>query len=159
MSAIISSCGQYRYALTREHVDPLTTVRGPAMFIMLNPSTADAAHDDPTIRRCKGFASLWGCSGIVVANLYALRATDPRELWKHASPVGPENDAHLQRLVAGAGLVVCAWGAHARPDRVDVVRQILAAAGRRAMCLGVTKNTGAPRHPLYVPYKQALVEL
>ena len=82
MSAIISACGQYRYQLTREAHDQFAT-RGPALFIMLNPSTADAELDDPTIRRCRGFAKAWDCAGIVVANLYALRATDPAALWTH----------------------------------------------------------------------------
>jgi hypothetical protein len=65
--------------------------------LLLNPSTADATADDPTIRRCRGFARLWGCAGITVA-LYALRATDAAALWRHSDPKGPENDAWLLRL-------------------------------------------------------------
>ncbi|MBN9356180.1 MAG: DUF1643 domain-containing protein [Herbaspirillum huttiense] len=157
MSAIISDCGLYRYRLERDEGDALAT-RGPALFIMLNPSTADAAEDDPTIRRCRSFAKSWGCSGIVVANLYALRATDPRELWLHSDPVGPENDRHLQRLAIEHDLVVCAWGANARSDRVATVRDMFSDWGARLMCLGVTERSGAPRHPLYVPSTQPLVE-
>lgn len=157
MSAIISECGRYRYRLERDEGDVLAT-RGPALFIMLNPSTADAAEDDPTIRRCRSFAKSWGCSGIVVANLYALRATDPRELWLHSDPVGPENDRHLQRLAIEHDLVVCAWGANARSDRAATVRDMFSDWGARLMCLGVTERSGAPRHPLYVPSAQPLVE-
>ncbi|QNB08394.1 DUF1643 domain-containing protein [Herbaspirillum frisingense] len=157
MSAIISECGRYRYRLERDEGDVLAT-RGPALFIMLNPSTADAAEDDPTIRRCRSFARSWGCRGIVVANLYALRATDPRQLWLHSDPVGPENDLHLQRVAIEHDLVVCAWGVNARPDRVATVREIFGAHGTRLMCLGVTERGGVPRHPLYVPSAQPLVE-
>lgn len=156
MSAIISECGQYRYALTREADDAFST-RGPALFIMLNPSTADATLDDPTIRRCRGFARTWDCNGIVVANLYALRATDPVELWKHPDPVGPLNDHYLRNLAREHETIVCAWGANARPDRVMQVRAMFNGWHHRLMCLGVTKD-GSPRHPLYVRADQPLVE-
>jgi hypothetical protein len=157
MSAIISDCGTYRYMLERKADDAFAT-RGPALFIMLNPSTADAAEDDPTIRRCRNFARSWSCSGIVVVNLYALRATDPRALWQHSDPVGPENDWHLQRAAIEHDLVVCAWGANAHPDRVVAVREIFGKRSARLMCLGVTVVAGAPRHPLYVSSAQPLVE-
>ncbi|WP_331708772.1 DUF1643 domain-containing protein [Pandoraea sputorum] len=156
MSAIISQCGQYRYTLTREPHDAYTT-RGTALFIMLNPSTADATVDDPTIRRCRGFARSWDCNGIVVANLYALRATDPAELWRHPEPVGPLNDFHLQRLALEHETVVCAWGANARRERVAQVRALFTRPHHRLMCLGVTKD-GSPRHPLYVRADQPLIE-
>ena len=94
MSAIISACGQYRYQLTREAHDQFAT-RGPALFIMLNPSTADAELDDPTIRRCRGFAKAWDCAGIVVANLYALRLAESIGL---AKDFGPNVAAYWQRL-------------------------------------------------------------
>ncbi|WP_353192150.1 DUF1643 domain-containing protein [Pandoraea pnomenusa] len=156
MSAIISQCGQYRYTLTREPHDAYTT-RGTALFIMLNPSTADASLDDPTVRRCRGFARTWDCNGIVVANLYALRATDPAELWKHGDPVGPLNDLYLRELAAKHETVICAWGTNARPDRVQAVREIFGGRMHRLMCLGVTKD-GSPRHPLYVRGDQQLIE-
>lgn len=155
MSAIISACGQYRYQLARPAHDQLAT-RGPALFIMLNPSTADAALDDPTIRRCRGFAKAWDCAGIVVANLYALRSTNPAMLWNHPDPVGPENDAMLAKLIREHETVVCAWGANARPDRVAVVRSMFHRQSA-PVCLGMTKHF-APRHPLYVRGDQALVE-
>lgn len=156
MSAIISDCGTYRYQLSRESHDIYAT-RGPALFIMLNPSTADASLDDPTIRRCRSFAKSWDCAGIVVANLYALRATDPKQLWLHGDPVGPENDYYLQKLAKEHETVVCAWGANARPDRVDAVKRIFSGRLHRLMCLGITKD-GAPRHPLYVRGDQQLIE-
>lgn len=155
MSAVISSCGQYRYRLGRDPHD-LYTTRGPALFIMLNPSIADAALDDPTIRRCRGFAKAWDCTGIIVANLYALRATNPADLWKHADPVGPDNDMHLAALIREHDTIVCAWGVNAKPERVAQVRKMFH-QNSRPMCLGMTKD-GAPRHPLYVRGDQPLIE-
>lgn len=156
MSAVISDCGQYRYMLQRD--GDLTATKGPAVFIMLNPSTADAELDDATIRRCRGFAQAWRCDGLVVVNLYAYRARDPRFLWKsNLDPVGPENNAHIARTAAGAGEIVCAWGAEAKVNRVAEVVAILTAAGARLKCLGVTKS-GAPRHPLYVKASQDPVD-
>jgi hypothetical protein len=152
--AVISEDGVYRYSLVRRWAWGLD-VR-PAHFIMLNPSTADAELDDPTIRRCVGFARALGCGGIVVANLYAYRATRPADLWRAADPVGPRNDHILRELAArtaatGAPLIA-AWGARVRPDRVEAVLHLLEAAGARDLltALGVTKD-GAPRHPLYLP--------
>jgi hypothetical protein len=155
MTATISKCGQYRYALTRP--GDVAAQRGPAVFIMLNPSTADAQLDDPTIRRCRGFARAWGSSGLEVVNLYALRSTDPSDLWLHADPVGPQNDKWLLRTARAAGEVVCAWGMNAKAERVAEVARMLMEKGVRLKCLGVTKS-GAPRHPLYVPASQPLVE-
>jgi len=155
MSAIISDCGQYRYQLNRAAHDRYTTC-GPALFIMLNPSTADAALDDPTIRRCRGFAKSWDCAGIIVANLYALRATNPAELWVHADPVGPDNEMHLAALIREHDTIVCAWGANAKRDRVAQVRKMFH-RNSRPMCLGMTK-AGAPRHPLYVRGDKPLID-
>lgn len=146
--ADISDDSRYRYTLLRRW-----TVGGPAAtFVMLNPSTADAEQDDPTIRRCIGYARAWGMSAVRVVNLYALRATNPRELWQAADPVGPSNDAAIASCALVAAHfghpIVAAWGAHARPDRVAAV---LALPGmERLHSLGVTK-AGQPRHPLYLP--------
>ena len=155
MSAIISDCGQYRYELARPTSDMHPTC-GPALFIMLNPSTADASLDDPTIRRCRGFAKAWDCDGIIVANLYALRATSPSTLWMHADPVGPDNDMHLAALIREHETIVCAWGVNAKPERVAKIKSMLHRLSR-PMCLGVTKD-GAPRHPLYIRADQPLVD-
>lgn len=154
MSAIISPCGTYRYSLTRPG-EP-NAARGPALFLMLNPSTADASLDDPTIRRCRGFAKAWDCAGIVVANMYALRATDPAALWVHPDPIGPDNDAWLAHLIREHETVVCAWGANAKAERVAAVRKMFHRLSA-PVCLGVTKH-GAPRHPLYIRSDQPLIE-
>lgn len=153
--AEISPCGQYRYQLRR-----LSTVRQPsgppAVFLMLNPSTADALQDDPTIRRCRGFAERWGCNGLVVVNLYGLRSSDPRALDQHSNPVGPNNDSWILRSARESARVVCAWGVNAKPDRVRDVVEVLDALGIELVCLGATKH-GHPRHPLYVRADQPLV--
>src|SRR3954471_10304152 len=108
--AHLSSDGVYRYTLSRLwDTDPVS----PEMvWVMLNPSTADAAVDDPTIRRCIGFARLWGYAGIRVVNLFALRAADPKALLAHQDPVGPDND-HWLRAVTGERFTMAAWGSHA----------------------------------------------
>lgn len=151
--AKISECGQYRYGLLRRWNDDL-----PLTFVMLNPSTADADLDDPTIRRCMGFARRDGYGGIYVFNLYAYRATDPKALLTCADPVGPENDSYLTRHLWAAHQqgrpVVAAWGANARPDRVRAVLDLVPGAPWR--CLGVTK-AGAPKHPLYIKGDQPLI--
>lgn len=94
-----------------------------------------------------GFARSWGYAGIVVRNLYALRATDPRELATHPNPGGPDNDAHLMAS-AGDPITVCAWGA--RGERGDTIIRALADAGANLHHLGLTR-AGKPRHPLYLP--------
>lgn len=145
---VLSEDKVYRYKLGRrwsEGSDALVT------FVMLNPSTADAELDDPTIRRCIGFAKGWGYGGLLVVNLYAYRATQPVDLWRAADPVGPQNDGYLREALEVAGIrqepVIAAWGANARPDRV---RQVLAMPwADRLMALKVTKS-GAPGHPLYL---------
>jgi hypothetical protein len=148
-NAVISACGRYRYLLTRQ-VGP-----GPrtATFIMLNPSTADATNDDPTIRRCIGFARQWGCGRLAVLNLFALRATDPTDLKRAKEPVGPENREWFERTLRGDhdGPVVCGWGVHGDHLGQDsVVLGWLAALGVHPLALGLTRD-GHPRHPLYLP--------
>ena len=140
--AVFSRDGRYRYRLWRRWKRSLPVVA----FVMLNPSTADAQRDDPTIRRCIGFARRWGYGGIEVVNLFALRATQPRALQLAADPVGPRNAEHLARAARRAAAVVAAWGA----DPAVGVRgaEIERRLSRRLRCLGVTRS-GAPRHPLY----------
>jgi hypothetical protein len=156
--AVISDDGRYRYML-RRCWDPAVW---SLPFVMLNPSTADAEQDDPTIRRCIGFARREGYGGIVVVNLFAYRATDPRDLWDAAAAgigiEGPDN-RYWHRLILGAAAdngvpVVGAWGAIGRhvADSVLDVREL---AGAQLRCLGRTKN-GQPRHPLYVRGDQPL---
>lgn len=147
-TAKISDDGLYRYTLSRRWDYGGTT----AFFIMLNPSTADGFVDDPTIRRCMGYAKAWDCTALVVVNLYAYRATKPEDLWTVEDPVGPDNDYWLRREMAVAKAtdapLIAAWGANAKPDRVAHVR-LMPGAGRM-QALGLTKG-GQPRHPLYLP--------
>ncbi|MCA8947451.1 MAG: DUF1643 domain-containing protein [Planctomycetes bacterium] len=142
MSAVISDCGKYRYVLRREIGAGDLTV----MFLMLNPSTADAELDDPTIRRCKGFAAAAGAKTLLVGNLYGLRSTDPDQLWASPDPVGPDNDLWLTDLASRSDLIVAAWGQNAKSSRVDAVASLIK---KPMMCLGTTKS-GSPKHPLYV---------
>ena len=143
-TATLSADRTYRYLLTRRWDD------GPVMtWIMLNPSTADADTDDPTIRRCTGFARREGCGAICVVNLFALRATDPRELRTSPDPVGPDNDSFLLERTR-AGSVVAAWGSHGSLNgRSRAVAALLVAAEVPLLALGVT-SSGEPRHPLYI---------
>ena len=105
-TAEISPCGQYRYRLGR-----LWDKRLPAcMWVMLNPSTADASIDDRTIKRCVDYSVRWGYGELLVGNLFGWRATNRKELRQVEDPVGPENDRHLRAMLAEAGSVVCAWG-------------------------------------------------
>jgi hypothetical protein len=107
-NAMLSDDGKYRFALTREwDADKPTLV-----FVMLNPSTADAYTDDATIRTCIALAKRWGYGGLCVVNLYALRATDPAALLAAADPVGKNNDIAISAAASGRDVIV-AWGAHA----------------------------------------------
>ena len=122
---------------------------------MLNPNTADAVRDDPTIRRCVAFARRWGYGGVDVVNLFAYRTPHPRELARAEDPVGPRNDRYLRRALRTAELVVCAWGAtRVAARRAHAVAGIL--DGAPLHCLGRTRS-GAPRHPLYLRADTRLV--
>jgi len=147
MSAVISECGLYRYVLRREIEQPHEVFK-PCLFIMLNPSTADAEQDDPTIRRCIAFAKREGCSSLTVVNLFALRATDPSELIGHPDPIGPENDLHIMDQLANhtPGLRIAAWGGkHIAVERGEWLMDMAS----QLHCLGTTQ-THEPRHPLYL---------
>ena len=142
-TAEFSSCRRYRYALSR-----IWSSKTPyALFIGLNPSTADELADDPTIRRCMRFAKNWGYGGLVMANLFAFRATEPRIMLSAVDPIGSENDRWLKHLAKNAGIVIAAWGAHGGFMERD--RQV-AAMFPDLQCLGLT-GKGYPRHPLYLP--------
>lgn len=150
--ADISQDGLYRYRLGRRWNSALPE----CVFIMLNPSTADAAQDDPTIRRCMRFARDLGCGSLLVGNLYAFRATDPRDLFRASEPTGgAKNDAVLTDLMGRGEHVIAAWGNHGKLARVSEVAGLPGAT--RLKALGTTKS-GAPRHPLYVPSSATPVE-
>lgn len=152
--AVFSPCRMWRYTLWRElPIKAMAGVKdnGYLACIGLNPSVADETNDDPTIRRVIGFARDWGHSGLMMLNLFAFRATDPRVMKKAADPVGVDNDAVIARICSGAGMVLAAWGAggdHRARDKA--VCQILRDIKVRPYCLGTTRS-GFPRHPLYVP--------
>lgn len=143
----------FRYSLTREIADPDCGCLdedergGTVTFVGLNPSVADETTDDPTIRRCIGFARAWGFDRLKMVNLYAYRATKPADLWLADDPVGPLNDHTLSLAFGGSDRIIAAWGAHARPDRLARFTEVF--GGWQLHALGLTKD-GAPRHPLYL---------
>lgn len=164
-AAEFSLCGRYRYLLRRcFDGDVLAAPKNPVLFVMLNPSTADALWDDPTIRKCRGFAAAWDCGSLEVVNLYAWRATDPKELAvarREGLLEVPENREAIYEAVGRASLVVAAWGAHsaarldcARPPR-NVLRARLDERGLTCHAIRISKD-GQPCHPLYMPYTERL---
>lgn len=159
--AIFSGCGRYRYKLTRELGGGFTIC-----FVMLNPSTADGTADDNTLRQCKKFARAWNYGRLSVVNLYAFRATDPRDMWRaHESGIDIIGDSNNTTIVnaatyarqsASTGIVVCAWGkggattAKHRAFHADRIDRISKLVGGALYCLGVNGD-GSPKHPLYLP--------
>lgn len=175
VSAIFSPCRTWRYTLTRNLMlkaeseepcpscgDRYFTCSDPALclgereprtvvFIGLNPSTADERTDDPTIRRCVGYAKRWGYDRLVMLNLFGLRSTDPRLLYDYHNPVGPDNDDWIVVECASAALVVCAWGTHGELNgRGADVAECLRGINVPLHTLRLTKD-GHPGHPLYLP--------
>lgn len=147
-TAQLSPCGAYRYRLGRAWIHPDTR---PLVFVMLNPSTADADVDDATIRRCVRFAQEHAFGGIDVVNLFAYRATKPTDLRRAGYPVGPDNDQHIVEAVRGAGAVCLVWGANAGElERSQIVLPLIRAQGVEPMCLRITRS-GYPQHPLMLP--------
>jgi hypothetical protein len=151
----------HRYVLRRSWIGN----GGVVNFIMLNPSTADDTFDDATIRRCVGFAKRWGYCGLVVTNLFAYRATDPKDLKAllltnggFREAIGEDNTAHIDREARMAHLVVCAWG-----DNVDSMPEyigrrdvdVMLMIGKRDLyCIRRTKK-GNPAHPVRESYTDA----
>lgn len=176
-AAALDPSGKYRYALWRWWVPPdrglqfrsmgprdrtaiLVPVLRTVLWVMLNPSTADAAVDDNTIRRCLDFSHGWGFEALAVVNLFAFRATRTSALMAEAAggdAVGPENPGWIDVEARNADRIVLAWGALANTAlvalRANTVKRQL--AGRRLYCLGHTKG-GHPRHPLYARGDQGL---
>lgn len=151
-NAIFSECRRYRYFLRRPIPQDYNGYRS-CVFIMLNPSTADEQVDDPTIRRCIGYARSWKCTDLIVVNLFPFRATDPKELaWQPPVPEATEwrNEQAISEAFYRGGDFVAAWGAN--PIAQERAERFMNkwGSGHNIMCLGKTKS-GAPRHPLYVP--------
>lgn len=147
--AVYSDCEAYRYLLTR------TWAPGrKALFVMLNPSTATEAHNDPTVERCERRARALGFGAFRVTNIFAFRATDPKVMRAVPDPVGPGNDAAIRDSVAWADMVVCAWGNHGlHLDRGAAVTALLRGTQVPLWHFGLTGQS-QPRHPLYVGYDQ-----
>ena len=143
-----SDCETYRYDLNRVW----DAAKGSVLFVMLNPSTADERRNDPTVERCERRARSMGYGSLWVVNIFAYRATDPKDLRRAASPIGPLNDDVLTKAAENADCVIAAWGAHGdHHQRGHAVRDMLWARGVSLHHIGLTKM-GHPRHPLYVGY-------
>lgn len=165
--AVFSPCYKYRYSLWRIWEDTLPILG----FVMLNPSTADAEKNDATIRKCMGFARQNAYGGIKIANLYAWRATDPRDLWKvydkhgeyaGVDAIGADNDDHITALcesvIPEGGNVVCAWGKQPKAgQRIAQVKATLKFFNTPVFALQLN-NDGSPAHPLMLPYRCELRE-
>jgi hypothetical protein len=148
-TAQLSPCDTFRYRLGRAWTDD--GFRKPLVFVMLNPSTADADQDDATIRRCVRFADANGFGSIDVVNLFAYRATKPADLRRAGYLVGPENDRHIVEAVRASGAVCLAWGAEvAGLERPQIVLPLIRAQGVEPKCLSITRS-GYPQHPLMLP--------
>lgn len=146
--AIFSEDRVYRYLLRRR----IGVQRTTCLFIMLNPSTADEKRNDPTVSRCIGFAKHWGFGRLEVCNIFAYRATDPKELYSYYDGkliIGPDNDMHIRHAVDRADRVVCAWGNHGVLfDRGIFIREAIMLQDKFPLAFKIT-NKGQPIHPLY----------
>ena len=141
-AAEFSKCRKYRFALWRTWDE----TKSYALIIGLNPSTADEIKNDPTITRCINFAKSWGYGGVCVANLFAYRATIPKDMMRVKKPIGTENDAWLSQLAKNAGIVVAAWGNDgSHLDRAEEIKKMFP----NLHCIKMNKS-GEPAHPLYL---------
>ncbi|MEM7644451.1 MAG: DUF1643 domain-containing protein [Pseudomonadota bacterium] len=147
--AVYSDCEQYRYDLVRTWDDRATRIN----FVMLNPSTATELANDPTVERCERRARALGHGAFRVTNIFAYRATDPKDMRAHPDPVGgPANDHAIAEAARWADTVVCAWGTHgAHLARGAAVAALLRDTGKPLATLGLSKD-GHPKHPLYIGY-------
>ncbi|EOW9103982.1 DUF1643 domain-containing protein, partial [Vibrio cholerae] len=146
-TAELSKCRKHRYALWRTW----DSDKPFAMFIGLNPSTADEKNDDPTLRRCINFAKSWGYGGVCMANLFAFRATEPTHMKAQDDPIGIENNDWLLRLASNAGIVIAAWGNNgSHQNRSKEVASLI----EDLHYLKLNKS-GEPAHPLYLSAKLA----
>jgi hypothetical protein len=152
--AVLSKDRKYRYRLWRTIIHNMQDKR--CAFVMLNPSTADEMADDPTIRKCVGFAQRWGYGAIDVVNLFAWRATKPKDLLSSPNAVGIDNQEHVAEVVHRAQRVVLAWGSH--PPLREWISQTIVrpewAVIRNSMKAGTLGHNkdGAPKHPLMLAY-------
>lgn len=152
-SAVFSPCERYRYRLERTWPSTVDAMVDWVTFLMLNPSTATADADDPTVAKCGRYARSWGASRLIVVNLFALRSTDPRALLTEEDPVGPDNDEEIVKAVRGSSIAICAWGNWGcERDRSKHVLQLLRDRGLGPQLHFLRMNkTLEPQHPLYLP--------
>jgi len=152
--AIFSDDEKYRYLLKRSW-----GVGRNILFIMLNPSTADAKKNDPTVKRCCDYAKKWGFASITVCNLFGYRSTQPEALVTVENPVGVANMAYIENAMTMSDTIVAAWGNNVLPNfhmhTVYMVSEKARELGKDIFCLGINDN-GQPVHPLY---QKADVEL
>lgn len=146
-TAIFSPCQKYRYILTRRFDADNPKV---CNFIMLNPSTADEKKNDPTVARCCKYAERWGYGALIVTNIFAYRATDPKAMREQEDPFGKENSEYLRLAAMKSDFRVCAWGTNGTfRDQNKVVLWLMRQFPEQELhCLEVTKH-GHPKHPLY----------
>lgn len=147
-TAIYSDCEAYRYSLTRTW----DFTNGHVLFIMLNPSTATEIQNDPTVERCERRARTLGFGAFTVTNIFAYRATDPRDMRRAADPIGPQNNTAILTAAKTADSIICAWGTHGEHlKRGPEMETLLRKQSKPLYHLGLSK-AGHPKHPLYIAY-------
>ncbi len=141
--AIYSDDEKYRYTLSRTWDGKKQKI----LFIGLNPSTATELKNDPTVTRMMNFAKKWDFGTATVCNVFAFRATHPKDLKTQIDPVGQDNDINLQQEINKADKIIAAWGNHAKfQNRSREIQKFL----KNFEHFGLT-NQGEPRHVLYLP--------
>ena len=165
MGAVLDESRTYRYELTRD-IEGMHTERvwaKPVVFVMLNPSTADESENDPTIRKCMGYAERWGYKKLVVVNLFGYRTPSPKAL-KQAYQAGinvegPDNGEHILKAIHEAREVVCGWGNNGTIGNMGIkTLKMMYGQGILPCCLKVSKMR-QPYHPLYLKWEQELMEM
>lgn len=158
--AVFSDCMLYRYRLWRIWNPNLPK----AVFVLMNPSTADETKDDPTVLRCQWRVSRWpadlpAVGGVEVVNVFAWRETDstklPGLIANGTDIIGPDNDNAIREAVQDAAIVICGWGAPGNLlNRGKSVLRLIHDTGKAAYCLRLNKDGDTPGHPLYISYKE-----
>jgi hypothetical protein len=150
---------QCRYTLGRIIDENKNLKPKKILWIMLNPSTADAFTLDPTLTRCYWFSKYWGFTEMIITNIFAFRSTDPKKLSEVFDPIGINNDHILEVAAYEADAIVLGWGADPMADiRKPDILEILKKVSCPIYCLGLNKN-GSPKHPLYLKSDQKRYEV
>ena len=164
-TAVLSGCERYRYYLTRQMREQRL---GLVVFVLCNPSTADALQDDATVRKCMGFTRRWGRRDLHIYNAFALRSPNPKQLLRDADPFGPDNGAWLRNAFTELGssaerpILVLGWGealpVPLRKRTIGLMAKLAIEFDVHPKCLGLTKS-GQPRHPLMPSYETELQDV